>query len=168
MAIETERRFLIKMPDADLLSALGGDEIEQIYLQSEDDITARIRSRRHNGQATYTHTKKQHISKISSIEDETVIGENEFRALSEMREEGTVPIRKTRYVLPYRGYDFEIDVYSFWRNAAVMEVELPEEGAKFELPPGVTVIREISLDRSFSNHSLSRRIIPEDELLSEE
>lgn len=163
--IETERRFLIEMPEASLLEALGGDNIEQIYIESEPDETARVRRREGHGKVTCTHTVKRRVGAISSAEDERVIGEDEYRALSERREDGTHPVIKTRYVLPYRGHNFEIDVYPEWEHIAVMEVELASEDEEVAMPPELTVIKEVSGDRSLSNHALSRRMPDEGELL---
>ena len=167
--IETERKFLIQMPDAELLDELGGDEIIQTYLEDKREKgCSRVRSRRHGDVITYTFTEKQRISDISAHENERRISEEEYSALLEKREEGTETIRKKRYVLPYRGYDFEIDVYDFWHASAIMEVELPGEDAEFELPPGINIIREVSHERKFSNHSLARHVIPEEELSAKE
>lgn len=166
--IETERRFLIVMPERDFLDALGGDAIEQIYIEPGEKGTAeRVRARTHGGDVTYTRTVKRRIGAISAEEDESVIDGAEYSRLAGMREAGTSPIRKTRYVLPYRGYDFEIDVYPEWPHAAVMEVEMADENDDPEIPPSVKVIREVSGDRSLSNHALSRHFPTEDELLSE-
>ena len=160
--IETERKFLIEKPGNELLSRLGGDDIVQTYLEPEDGGTARIRARTRDGVTTYTHTVKRRISPISSYEDERVIGEEEYLTLETRREEGTEPVKKTRYLLPYRGFIFEIDVYPLWEKTAVMEVELPEEETEFSLPPEIRIIKEVSGDRRFSNHSLSR-CFPEEE-----
>ncbi len=163
--IETERRFLIEMPEAPLLEALGGDRIEQIYIESEPEATARVRRREGHGKATYTHTVKRRIGTISSAEDERAIGEDEYRTLAKRREDGTHPVIKTRYVLPYRGHNFEIDVYPEWAHVAVMEVELASEDEEVALPPELTVIKEVSGERRLSNHALSRRMPDEGELL---
>lgn len=162
--IETERKFIIKMPEEDVLSALGGDDIVQIYLECEAGMSERVRARTHGGAVTYTHTVKRRINAISAYEDERDISEAEFAELSARIEPGTTPVRKTRYLLPYRDHVFEIDVYPQWRRFAVMEVELPGEDAVFEVPPQICVLREVSGERRFSNHSLSRRMIPEEEL----
>ena len=76
-------------------------------------------------------------------------------------------LKKTRYVLSYRGLNFEIDVYPQWHKTAVMEVELPREDAGLELPPEIEVIREITGKREYSNHSMSRSF-PDEPLSTEE
>ena len=39
-------------------------------------------------------------------------------------------IRKTRYCLTYSGQYFEIDVYPFWKDRAIAEIELSDENAE--------------------------------------
>ena len=98
--IETERRFIIKMPPEQTLSLLGGDSITQIYIQSEAGASERVRARRRRSEMTYMHTVKRRIGPISAEEDESVISEAEFLTLSERREPGTRVLKKTRYMLP--------------------------------------------------------------------
>ena len=76
----------------------------------------------------------------------------------------TETIRKTRYCLPEGPYTFEIDFYPFWPSYAVMEIELPREDAPFRFPDGITVVRELTGDRRFSNAALARQIPAEYEL----
>ena len=165
--IETERRFLIRRPSPELLAGLTADAIEQIYIDSDSGGTARVRARSRDGLVTYTHTVKKRLSAISAREDEREISAEEFELLAKTQEKGTSPIRKTRYLLPYRGLIFEIDVYAEWRGVAIMEVELPAETAEVTTPPGIDIIKEVSGDHRLSNHSLSRRFPDEEELTAE-
>lgn len=152
-------KYLIKMPSEDLLSTIEGSEIEQIYITASEKYDGeRVRKRKYADKTVYTHTKKKRLTAMSAIEDETEISEDEYLRLAENIESGTNPIIKKRYVLPYRGYAFEIDVYSFWSDIAVMEVELPSETAKFELPPEISVLRDVTADSRYKNHALAKRV----------
>ncbi len=155
------------MPEAELLRRLGGDAIEQTYLESEPGSTARIRKRSGHGAVTLTYTVKRRVGAISAEEDERTVDAGEYAELYLRREEGTHTVMKTRYVLPYRGHELEIDVYPEWKTVAVMEAELSAEDEEVELPPEISVIREISGDRTLSNHALSRRMPDEGELLQQ-
>ena len=57
---------------------------------------------------------------------------------------------------------FEIDVYPFWKHQAIMEVELKDEGEAAPLPPDVTVLRELTGDRVYSNAALALSVPRED------
>lgn len=166
MAIETERKFLIKYPAAALLKEASGSEIEQIYLSPERDSgfdNDRIRKRVYENGISYTRTRKKRISLASAIEDEKEITPEEYENLSLNIESGSHSVIKTRYVLPYRGFDFEIDVYPFWDDRAVLEVELPSEDTAFEFPAGIEVIKELTGDKRYSNHALAY-IVPNEKI----
>ena len=57
---------------------------------------------------------------------------------------------------------FEIDVYPLWKHHAIMEVELKDEGEATPLPPDVTVLRELTGDRVYSNAALALSVPRED------
>lgn len=159
MTIETEKKYLIKMPSETLLSELSVSEIEQIYIKTSGNYDGeRVRKRTFADKTVYTRTGKRRLSAMSAIEDEREITREEFDALARSIEDGTSPVIKKRYVMPYRGYDFEIDVYPFWDDRAVTEVELPSEDAEFELPPTLEVIRDVTDDARYKNHALARRV----------
>ena len=65
-------------------------------------------------------------------------------------------IRKTRYCLTYKNQYFEIDVYPFWNDKAIAEIELRDENAKIVFPKQIKVIREVTDDDSFKNASLAQ------------
>lgn len=64
-------------------------------------------------------------------------------------------IRKTRYCLTYEGQYFEIDVYPFWNDKAIAEIELSDENAGIIFPEQIKVIKEVTNDESFKNASLA-------------
>ena len=64
-------------------------------------------------------------------------------------------------MLAYGGKEFEIDVYPFWLDKAVMEIELTDEEEPVALPPEIEIIRDVTADRRYTNASLARAI-PED------
>jgi CYTH domain-containing protein len=66
------------------------------------------------------------------------------------------PIRKTRYCLTSGNQYFEIDVYPFWKDRAVMEIELADEHTEIRFPAQVQVLREVTDDASYKNASLAR------------
>ena len=165
MNIETEHKFLICMPDAQRLKDLDTSEITQTYLTS-DNGTERVRAREKNGTVTYTHTVKLRISELSSEEYEREITRDEYELLLTRKGKGRV-IQKTRTLLPYDGHMFEIDIYPFWSRIAVMELEVESEDEEFTLPEGISVIREVTGDKRFSNHALSRAVPDENNLIED-
>ena len=162
---ETERKFIIKMPDEDSLMALEGcvrSRIVQTYLKNDGSGSERIRKREYDDKTIYTHTIKQRISAMSALEDEEQISHESYKLLKLRKDPDKRKIKKTRYAIPWQGHVAEIDVYPFWQKQAIMEIELESEEEEVDLPPFVTVIREVTGDKSYSNNSLSKKIPDED------
>ena len=65
-------------------------------------------------------------------------------------------IRKDRYCLTFGNQYFEIDVYPFWSDKAIVELELSDETTEPNFPPEIRVIREVTDDDSYKNASLAK------------
>ncbi len=162
--LEIERKWIIARPDQTVLAAQPGaavSEIVQTYLTAPDGVSRRVRARTTGGITTYTRTVKRRISAMTADEDEAVISADEYAALLREADPTCAPVEKTRWCIPHAGQTLEIDLYPFWRNQAVLEIELPAPDAPVTLPDWLTVLREVTGDRAYSNHSLSRTIPPE-------
>ena len=64
-------------------------------------------------------------------------------------------IRKDRYCLTYDNQYFEIDIYPFWDDKAIMEIELRDENEQIHFPGQLKVIREVTDDDNYKNASLA-------------
>ena len=64
-------------------------------------------------------------------------------------------IRKTRYCLTYEVQYFEIDVYPFWDDQVIAEIELSDENAAICFQDKLQVIREVTDDEAYKNASLA-------------
>ncbi len=66
---------------------------------------------------------------------------------------GNNKIKKTRYLVPYEGFTWEVDVFE-GNNAGlvVAEIELPSESTKPPLPPWIST--EVTHDYRYRNSSL--------------
>ena len=65
------------------------------------------------------------------------------------------PIRKTRYCLVYKNQYFEIDLYPFWDDKAIVEIELNDENQDIELPKQLKLIKEVTNDPNYKNSALA-------------
>ena len=165
---EIERKFLIRVPDLSYLRQNGEEtEIEQTYLlPPAPQVNARVRKRGKDGCWVYTHTQKIRLSDLRRIEDEREVSEEEYRTLLEKADPARKVIRKTRWVLPYRDQLFEIDLFPFWRDRAIMEIELINEEQPVDFPPEIRIIREVTADGRYTNSAMSKEI-PMDEIEEE-
>ena len=163
--IEIEHKYLIARPDPAVLTAQPGArvlEIEQIYLRSAPGVTRRVRRICENGEVHYYRTEKRRISALSAYEDEREITREEYSASVREADPHRRMIRKTRYKIPYCGFVCEIDVYPFWRDRAILEIEVPDEHVLPPLPAFVTVMKDVTADRRYKNASLAKGVIPAD------
>ena len=157
--MEIERKYLIAMPDKAVLQSADASEIVQTYLVNpEKGATERVRSRTSGGRAVYTHTVKRKLSAMSRKEDEHEISAAEYAGLLKRADTGRKPVRKTRYCLDYMGQLFEIDVYPFWTDRAIMEIELDSEEREVMLPPSIEVIKEVTGDGRYTNAAIAREV----------
>ena len=158
---EIERKFKIAMPSTEALLAMEGaqySDIVQTYLLCEEGVTSRVRRREGRGGVRYTATEKRRITAVTAVENERELSEEEYRALLETADPDLTPIEKRRITVPYGGYLLEVDIYPFWQNTAILEIELPSEDAAFTLPPAIRVIEEVTADYRYKNVSLARKI----------
>ena len=157
---EIERKYLISMPDPDFLRENASPtEIVQTYLlPPAPHINARVRKRGRDGDWTYTHTEKTRLSDLRRIENERRISREEYETLLQNADPDRNVIQKTRWVLPWKGQNFEIDIFPFWTDRALMELELEDEAQTIELPPQIRVLREVTADYRYLNSSLSKTI----------
>ncbi len=158
--LEIERKLLIAYPDLDLLDSLPnckGVEIEQTYLLDEQGKKSRIRKRGRDGNYLYFHTVKNNVTDTKRVEVETRITEQKYLDLMQYADPTRNTIKKTRYCLAYGAHYFEIDVYPFWNDKAVMEIELLTEDEPFEIPLFITVIEDVTSDKRYRNSALAKK-----------
>ncbi|MBE6669734.1 MAG: hypothetical protein E7601_05980 [Ruminococcaceae bacterium] len=156
---EIERKYLIKYPDLELLTkkSFSVKEIVQTYLSSEKGIDRRVRSSRENGTVTYTFTEKRKITDLTRFEDEREISREEYEALLTTADGDFDPIYKTRYCIESGERVAEVDVYKDVSDFAICEVELCDENESVTLPDCITLIREVSGEKKYTNRYMAKR-----------
>ncbi len=155
---EIERKFLIEMPEIKDIKQYTSRRVEivQTYLKNVGNEEVRIRQRGDGNNFVYTKTIKKNISDLDRLETEKRITKEEYLALLLNADYNRGQIRKTRYCLVYNNQYIEIDMYPFWEDKAILEIELTEEGQEYSLPDFVKVIKEVSDDPDYSNYNLAK------------
>lgn len=157
--LEIEKKYLIKYPDIEHLKSVSDyTEIEQIYLKSDDGVSERIRKRGNDGEYLYYHTIKIPVTDMTRIEEEKLISCEEYEELKKRADERFNIIYKTRYCIPHDGHTIEVDVFPFWSKQAFAEVELASEDEEFSLPEYISIIRDVTEDKRYTNHALAYEI----------
>ncbi len=161
VSLEIEKKYIIEYPDTEYLKSVPGckyTNIEQIYLVSDSNISERIRKRGLDGNYKYYHTVKRRINDYVREEDERQITPEEYEELKKRADSNLNIIYKTRYVIPYKEFKMEIDVFPFWNRQAYLEVELSNADITPPIPPYVHCVCDVTSQNEYTNRSLAESI----------
>lgn len=165
--LEIERKFLIYYPDISVLARAEGynkTEIEQTYLKNDGSpFGGRVRKRGTDGKHTYTKTYKRTITAVRRVEIEEEITREEYVFLLKEADPASRTVKKQRHCFLYEGKLFELDIYPFWNDRAILEIELESEDAPFLMPPFIEVVKEVTQDTRYRNRSIAKSV-PFDEI----
>ena len=156
---EIERKFLIAYPDIRWLETYPSCrkvEIIQTYLNAPEGGERRVRQRGSDGSFIYVETVKKPISDIKRVETERRLTQSEYLNCLLDADMTRHPIRKTRYCLTWENQYFEIDVYPFWDDKAIVEIELQKEDTPVHFPKELKIIKEVTGDPAYKNAALAR------------
>lgn len=147
MAKEIERKFLVTS-DIFKASASAVHHIEQAYLSVRPTVRLRLR----DDEAFITIKGKSSVSGLSRDEWEYSI------PLAEAREMISLaigqPIIKERYIVPYAGKTWEVDVFDgAYEGLMLAELELTSEDEHFERPDWLG--EEVSGQPEYYNASMA-------------
>lgn len=155
---EIERKYLIQYPNLEKLEKLDNCqkvEIIQTYIKTGNADEMRIRQRGLNGNFIYTKTIKRRVDDLTRIETEQRISKDEYLRLLLDADTTKRQIRKTRYCVMHKNQYFEIDIYPFWQDKAIMEIELRGQKQEVVIPNFVKVIKEVTDDYEYSNYNIA-------------
>lgn len=158
---EIERKFLIEYPSKEILDNLdysSKTDIIQTYLKSNDpNVEKRVRQRgtKESGYSFY-YTEKMPISNIERVEKEKKISMRQYVSYLVDADTTLHQIYKTRYCFLYENQYFEMDLYPFSDKYAIIEIELQNKDDEIKLPNFLKVIKEVTNDNDFKNHSLAK------------
>ena len=126
-------------------------------MKSDDGITERrIRKRGSdiNGYSYY-YTEKTEISDGTRKEVERLIDAREYATYLEYEADPVLhTIEKDRYCFMYDGRYFEMDLYPFSDEYAILEIELNDLQEEIKLP-NLDIVKEVTNDLRYRNHSLA-------------
>ena len=159
---EIERKYLIRMPDAAQIEALGcvsRANIVQTYLKGNGraaERRVRQRGTKENGFSFY-YTEKTDVSSGVRTENERKISKDEYLELLSEADTSLHQISKTRHCFVYEGQYFEMDVYPFCEDYAIVEIELNDLNEEIKLPP-LDFIKDVTDDKRYRNLALARSL----------
>ena len=101
---------------------------------------------------------KKRINDLKCIENESEISADEYKELLNLADPERMTVYKTRYCVPHNGRVVEVDVYPFWSDCAIAEVEMEDEAEKVALPDFIKIIRDVTAEKAYKNASIAKQI----------
>jgi adenylate cyclase len=149
MSLEIERKFLVKNDFKQY--AESSSRITQGYLSSVPERIVRVRVKEEKGFITIKGISS--ISGLSRFEWEKEILIEEARELLAICEPGIID--KTRYLVRYAGFTFEVDeFYGDNLGLVIAEIELKSEDVLFDRPSWLG--EEVTGDPRYYNSRLAK------------
>ena len=158
---EIEQKFLIKKPSIDTLKNLwmiSKSTIHQTYLKDENWNERRIRQRwTPNDWYSYYYTEKREIWKWERYEFEKKITKEEYLNLLLQADCSLHPITKDRYCFLHDNRYFELDIYPFNDEYAILEIELNSIDEEFNLP-NLEIVKNVTWNKNYTNYNLAKTL----------
>lgn len=158
--MEIERKFLIKRPTAGQINALGWNNyssIIQTYLkETTEGVERRVRQRgtKRDGYK-FTYTEKYPAGRGTRGENEIGIEIEQYVGLLAEADTELHQIVKERYCFLYDNRQFELDLFPFSDEYAILEIEVRDIDEKIVLP-ALDIVKEVTDDPRYKNHHIAK------------
>ena len=153
-----KRKYLIAMPDmktlAERYAAVPADMVQTYLCMTNPCIERRVRRQKYGGEYLYFYTEKHIRPDGTKWDTEKPITEKEYNRYLLEADPELQSVDKTKYRFVYDSCRFEIDVYPFSTDKAVMFRY--SENDEAAIPPEIRVIREVTGDPSCKNKQLAK------------
>lgn len=153
-----KRKFLVEMPDVEQLCAQYGAlalDMMQTYLRVlTPNVERRIRQQKNGEDYLYFYTEKHLMPDGTKWDTEKPISEKAYIRYLMEGDSSLHSVRKTKYRFIFDGYRFELDVYPFSTDRAMLFMYAG--GADAAMPPQIKVIREVTGDPAYKNRHLAQ------------
>ena len=156
---EVWHKYLIAMPDVEKLqtefSASAIDMMQTYLVKTQPNVVRRIRQQKNGQEYLYFYTEKRYADK-DAWETEKPITQKEYVQYLMEADTALHAVHKTKYRFSVDGQRFEIDVYPFSQERAIMRAELPEGKNAPERLQEIEILREVTGEAAYKNSSLAR------------
>ena len=153
-----KRKYLVEMPSLDALkqkySALALDMMQTYLTVTQPGVERRIRQQKNGENYLYFYTEKHFMPDGTKWDTEKPISEKTYIRYLMEGDSSLHSVRKTKYRFIYAGCRFELDVYPFSADRAVLFRYSGDDAVP--MPPEIRVIREVTGDPAYKNRQLAR------------
>ena len=152
-----KRKYLISMPDmenlAERYAAVPIDMVQTYLCMTNPCIERRVRRQKHGGDYMYFYTEKHIRPGGTKWDTAKPITEKDYNRYLLEADPELQSVDKTKYRFVYDSCRFEIDVYPFSADKAVMFRY--SENDEAAIPPEIRVIREVTGAPDYKNKQLA-------------
>ena len=156
---EVWHKYLIALPTLQTLEqtyhAASIDMMQTYLTRANPNVVRRVRQQKNGGDYLYFYTEKR-TTDSGQWETEKPISEKEYIRYLMEGDTSLHTVHKTKYRFVYQGCRFEIDVYPFSNDRAIMRAALPQDAPALQAPPEITVLREVTDDPAYKNRQLAK------------
>lgn len=156
--MEKKHKYLIAMPNMELIAqkynAATLDMMQTYLKETNPQIERRIRQQKNGTEYLYFYTEKHTMPDSTKWETEKPISQKEYIQYLMEGEMSLHAVHKTKYRFAYCNQRFEIDVYPFSEDRAIMFRYAEQDDVT--LPPEIELIREVTGDAEYKNKQLAR------------
>ena len=154
------RKYLIEMPNiGELEEKYGavGVSMMQTYLSGgTQQLRRRVRQQQNGSEYLYFYTEKRETA-TELWETEKPITEQEYIRYLMEGDPTLFPVRKTKYTFRFEDRRFQLDVYPFAADKAILRIAGSKDETDLPLPPEITILREVTGDKAYKNSVLAKR-----------
>ena len=155
-----KRKYLISMPDmaefAEKYSAVAIDMMQTYLRDTSPDIERRVRQQRNGDDYLYFYNEKHLSADGSRWDTEKPISEKKYVRYLMEGDPQYHSVHKTKYRFVYNTCRFEIDIYPFSGDKAILFCYCGDNEAA--LPEELQVIKEVTGDPLYKNRQLAREL----------
>ena len=159
--MDKKHKYLIAMPDMNQLVVNYGAvpfEMTQDYLvMTNPNIERRLRKQKNGSDYLYFYTEKHRMPDGAMWDTERPISSKEYKKYLLEAEMELQPVHKVKYRFNRGSQRFEIDVYPFSAERAVMFAYAGSDEAEVTPPPEITILKEVTGDPEYKNKTLAKR-----------
>ena len=158
--MDKKHKYLIAMPDMNQLVVKYGAvpfEMTQDYLvMTNPNIERRVRKQKNGSDCLYFYTEKHRMEDGTMWDTERPISYKEYKKYLMEVDQELQPVHKVKYRFNLGRQRFEIDLYPFSRDKAVMFAYAADD-SEIVPPQEIEILREVTGVPEYKNKTLARR-----------
>ena len=158
--MEKKRKYLVKMPDMNQLivryGAVPFEMVQHYLVETNPAIERRIRRQKNGSDYLYFYTEKHTMTDGTVLDTERPISGKHYLKYLMEADPNLQEVHKVKYRFNYDRGRFEIDIYPFSKEKAVLFVYAGEEDQEVVIPPEIEILQEVTGNLEYKNKTLAR------------